>query len=80
MAANMTNGYHLENLVDEYSFMGHMCLLYWVSGGLNVQLWSKISFDQRQKSSCYLLVMATNPKLVAGITGYQLKILLEDLG
>ena len=44
----MTNGYQLENLFDEHPFMGHICSLLWVLGGLNENLWPKIGVDQQE--------------------------------
>ena len=44
----MTNGYQLENIVYEHPFLGQICSLLWVLGGLNEKIWSKISFDQEE--------------------------------
>ena len=42
----MTNGYQMENLVDEHLFFCQICSLLWVLGGLNEKFWPKKSFDQ----------------------------------
>ena len=44
----MTNGYQLENIVDEYPFLAHISSFLWVLGGLNEKLWPKIGFDQHE--------------------------------
>ena len=44
----MTDGYQLENLVDEYPFLGYICSIQWVFGGLNEKVWQKICFDQQK--------------------------------
>ena len=44
----MTNGYQLENIVDEHPFLGHVCSFVWVLAGLNEKLWTKIGFDQQE--------------------------------
>ena len=48
MLVAMTNGYQLENIVDEHPFLGHINSLFWILGGLKENLWPKIGFDQQE--------------------------------